>query len=294
MDTSSRTVPRTRRTRSSMGAKKRRTAYLPTPEPSVLSESQRSLTVTAAASTAQAPVFSKPFPFSKLPAELRVHIYRMALQRDTPLLLHLPRPSSTEFSDDESPAASRNEEIRVGSRVYDYHDWKKGGVEGISNDAISPALLRTCSLIYKEARQVLYADNVFVLQLDSGIHTLSNLHQRSRSLIKHVSLTIPSHHDILDGFADLVRLGLRYCWGLKTLTIILPNYFPDDRFMAGTTSVYANAFHILRWLPKRCVVSLEGSVNEQIRRVVEDEGRLQNILDERSYLRRQHQMPERH
>jgi epsin len=58
--------------------------------------------------------------------------------------------------------------------------------------------------------------------------------------------------------------------------------------------VYANAFHILRWLPRGCNVGLEGNVSETVKRVVAEEGRLQNVLDEASYLKRQHQMPERH
>ena len=144
-----------------------------------------------------------------------------------------------------------------------------------------PEILRLNKLIYKEARQVLYSDNVFTLCLTSGIHTLSTLHQRSRSLIKHVILTIPSHHDILDGFADLVRLGLRYCWGLKSFKIILQASLPDDGGrVSGATSVYANAFHILRWLPRGCQVILEGCVSESVMRIVREEGRLMSVLDE--------------
>lgn len=260
--------------------------------------------------TAHAPRDQHVFPFLDLPAELRVHIYRMALQRDDPLLLHLAQPLAQEANAD-PPARSWSSDAdgqrrgRGASRTTTTtttttptttitttttatrvimtatnHRETPPSVPDDCAPGLNPALLRTCSLIYKEARQVLYADNGFTLQLDSGIATLSALHQRSRSLIKHVSLRIPSHHDILDGFADLVRLGLRYCWGLRSFRIVLPDAFPDDRFLSGTTSVYANAFHILRWLPKHCVVRLDGPVNEQIRRVVEDEGRLQRSLDQ--------------
>jgi hypothetical protein len=150
-----------------------------------------------------------------------------------------------------------------------------------AKDSINPALLRTCKQIYRESRQILYAANSFTLLLSSGIHTLSTLHQRTRSLIKSIHLTIPSHHDILDGFADLIRLGLRYCWGLKSLVIVLPGNFPfEDRGLTGATNIYANAFHILRWLPKGCKVKVEGDVGESVRRVVEDEGRLMMDLDE--------------
>jgi len=240
-----------------------------------------------------------PFPFMRLPAELRINVYHKALVRDEPLLLHaarVPENTSNESlpavptSRWEFPPSPHPRPIR--ERVAHPHD------------PIVPQLLRTNSLIYKEARQILYSDNIFILHLTNSIHTLSTLHQRSRSLIKHVTLIIPSHHDILDGFADLVRLGLRYCWGLKSFRIILQASLPDDHrspstastssSLGGATSVYANAFHILRWLPRGCSVQLEGNVSDGVRRVVAEEGRLQNILDDTSYLKRQHQMPERH
>jgi epsin len=261
------------------------------------------------------------FPFMSLPAELRINIYYMALSRNQPLLLHATRPAekaedfprSSDSSDEEtltSPQEVMNSETRMRRRS------SCSPLESAPplHDPILPVILRLNRQIYKEARQVLYGDNVFTLSLSSGIYTLSTLHQRSRSLIKHVVLSIPSHYDILDGFADLVRLGLRYCWGLETFKIILPADLADEqRLPSPTTSVYANAFHILRWLPRGCSVELEGNVSEPMRRVVAEEGRLQNALDEvsdssfsntnayaslthrqPSYLKRQHQMPERH
>ncbi len=64
--------------------------------------------------------------------------------------------------------------------------------------------------------------------------------------------------------------------------------------MTHATNVHANAFHILRWLPKGCKVLLEGNVSDVVRDVVREEGRLQSVLDEVGYAKRQHQMPERH
>ncbi|KAG9189165.1 hypothetical protein G6011_06033 [Alternaria panax] len=263
-----------------------------TPEPSTLTESQ-----VAPTSTTSDIDPKNIFPFMKLPAELRIHIYHMALVREAPLLLHadrLPADSSTP----EDPTAYTPRALRP-SPAYapgtSFHRPRASGPERVPlEDPIVPEILRLNKTIYREARQVLYSDNVFTLSLTSGIYTLSTLHQRSRSLIKHVVLTIPSHHDILDGFADLVRLGLRYCWGLKTFKIILQASLPDDGRVSGATSVYANAFHILRWLPRGCNVGLEGNVSEAVKRVVQEEGRLQSVLDEASYLKRQHQMPERH
>lgn len=255
----------------------------------------------ATTSTSSSPQASdKPFSFMLLPTELRIHIYRMALSRPKPILLHMaraPEPDSSSYSaDSDSSDRACRPEVRhrtVQSLRTPQCTATCSTSKNINSEPIVPALLRVSQQIYREAHPVLYADNRFVLQLDSANHTLSTLHQRSRSLIKHVCLTIPTHHDILEGFADLVRLGLRYCWGLRTFTITLPYMFPEDRTISSTTNVYANAFHILRWLPKNCVVKLEGNVHEEIRRVVENNGRLAVTLDEKAYLRRQHQMPDR-
>ena len=266
---------------------------LATPEPSSLTESQPSLP------TDNARLGPKDiFPFMQLPAELRIHIYHMALHRDTPLYLHASIRASEKdedaanaVDDNSCPLASptdlstRARRQRVPTPPPDITP---------PLDPVVPTILRLNKEIYKEARSVLYSANTFTLSLLSGIHTLSTLHQRSRSLIKHVILTIPSHHDILDGFADLVRLGLRYCWGLKTFKIILQASLPDDGRMSHATSVYANAFHIMRWLPRGCKVVLEGNVSEVVRDVVREEGRLQSVLDDEGYAKRQHQMPERH
>jgi hypothetical protein len=52
---------------------------------------------------------------------------------------------------------------------------------------------------------------------------------------------------------------------------------------SGNTTVYANAFDILRWLPRQCEVMLEGNVCEEIRRVVEKNSNLAKSLDEVSF-----------
>ncbi|KAF2853311.1 hypothetical protein T440DRAFT_364210, partial [Plenodomus tracheiphilus IPT5] len=244
----------------------------------------------------------KAFPFMELPAELRINIYYKALVRDVPLLLHVERVTD-KTNEDVAPNTGSSTVWPTPPTILSRSRPRPRPRPVLRApilvpeqqalcEPISTQLLRVNSVIYKEARQVLYSDNVFTLGLLSGMHTLSTLHQRSRSLIKHVTLTIPTHHDILDGFADLVRLGLRYCWGLKTFKIILQASLPDDGRVTGATSVYANAFHILRWLPRGCSVVLEGNVSNSVRRVVAEEGRLQNELDETSYLKRQHQMPE--
>jgi epsin len=265
---------------------------LPTPEPSSLADNNTSLLTDDVAFERQG-----VFPFTQLPAELRIHIYYMALSRHTPLLLHAAREPEKDLEDGACEAESCPLSFTtVASTSIRRRRTHSPPPETITPplDPIVPAILRLNQEIYKESRSVLYSANTFTLTLASGVHTLSTLHQRSRSLIKHVILTIPSHHDILDGFADLVRLGLRYCWGLKTFKLILQASLPDDGRMTHATSVYANAFHILRWLPRSCKVVLEGNVSEAVRDVVREEGRLQSVLDEAGYAKRQHQIPERH
>lgn len=265
---------------------------LATPEPSSLTECQAPL-------TDDAPLERKGiFPFMQLPAELRIHIYHMALHRHTPLFLHASRPL------EEDPDYSNYGSTSLGTRSCPLTSPGESAIRRLRNpsptpdiapplDPVVPTILRLNQQIYKEARSVLYSANTFTLSLASGTYTLSSLHQRSRSLIKHVILTIPSHHDLLDGFADLVRLGLRYCWGLATFKIILQAQLPDDGRMAHATNVHANAFHILRWLPRGCKVLLEGNVSDIVKDVVREEGRLQSVLDDKGYAKRQHQMPER-
>lgn len=255
----------------------------------------------------------KPFPFMDLPSELRVHIYRMALSRDKPILLHLsrrtPEPAQPDAipGDDLSDSDPEFAELRA---EYPFPRSQRSRralaprrarpsapppppseplhlpPHETNGEPIAAALLRVSKLVYREARPVLYGDNAFALELSSATATLGALHQRSRSAIKHVLLRVPTHHDILEGFADLVRLGLRYCWGLQTFTIALPGGLPEERSAgaAGGASVYANAFHILRWLPKKCVVRLEGCASDEIRKVVEENGVLARELDEVSAL----------
>jgi epsin len=264
-----------------------------TPDASTLTESLVPLEATQTSQSSQSsdePV--SVFPFMKLPAELRLHVYHMALVRAHPINLHVERPVETPSETSADPTSIQLSSMAVLPRLAPTVSTEPTTPRLMRStrpepmklaDPILPAILRLNAQTHKEARQLLYAENTFVLSLASGVHTLATLHQRSRSLIKHAILSIPSHHDILDGFADLVRLGLRYCWGLKTFRIILEASLPDDGRISGATNVYANAFHILRWLPRGCQVVLEGCVSEAVRWVVCEEGRLMNLLDEVSF-----------
>ena len=153
-------------------------------------------------------------------------------------------------------------------------------------DPLLVKLLCASKLIYKEARAILYGENNFLLDLDTAQITLAALHQRSRGQIKYLRVTIPTHNEILERFAEVVRLSLRYCWRLKRFVIHMPFVLPgaEGSSTSGNTTVYANAFDILRWLPRQAEVMLEGNVCEEIRRVVEKNSTLAKSLDEVSYI----------
>lgn len=251
------------------------------------------------------------FPLMSLPTELRLQIYRLCLARDTPVQLHIAKPKVVkpeETFEEQRERHQRNNEqhgctrgatLRSRGRgapsqvVYsrDYNNYNTDIVcRGPAHeDTLIPNILLVSKQVHSEARPVLYSENNFILQLDSAVYTLTKLRQQSRSLIKHVSLTVPSHHHVLEGFADLVRLGLRYCWGLQTFTIALPTFLPRDR-EAGIngTNVYANAFHILRWLPQNTKVVLDGGATADIRLVVEENRRMAKDLDNVSFMKYWH------
>jgi hypothetical protein len=152
-------------------------------------------------------------------------------------------------------------------------------------DPLLVNLLRASKLVYKESRAILYGENTFLLDLDTAQPTLAALHQRSRGQIKNLRVTIPTHNEILERFAEVVRLSLRYCWRLQRFVIHTPFVLPgaEGSSTSGNTTVYANAFDILRWLPRQCEVVLEGNVCEEIRKVVEKNSNLAKSLDEVSH-----------
>lgn len=242
------------------------------------------------------PCHRHTFPFMSLPTEIRLQIYRLALARDTPVQLHITKPKvikQEEALEEDTFHCTRSATQRAhGRRVLSQAEHPRACNTGVDRrgppphkDPLATTVLLLSKQVHSEARPVLYSENTFVLQLDSAVYTLTKLRQQSRSLIKHVSLTVPSHHHVLEGFADLVRLGLRYCWGLQTFTIALPTFLPRDREMgSGGTNVYANAFHILRWLPQGTKVVLDGGATQDIRQVVEENRRMAKDLDNVSLL----------
>ncbi|KAI9838341.1 MAG: hypothetical protein M1819_005609 [Sarea resinae] len=326
---------------------------------------------------------SQCFPFLKLPPELRLHIYRLLLKRNKPILLEQRRSINLGETSDSTDADGLVEQGHSAIAGTDADNQASRSATPISQDdeyarhllllspasddssgpptprlasppsrklpprppnpdPIDAAILRISKQIHHEARPILYSENSFLLSPPTALVTLTSLHQRTRSLIHHIELPIPSHHDILDTFSDVVRLGLRYCWSLRTFTIILPVLlFPDDpsstaspviaqdpaggpapvnpavppaphlanaaaaangtatpppfipgngpapppspRARPSTRTVYANAFHILRWLPRTTAVRLEGIPHEEIARVVGEHNRQGLNMDEVSF-----------
>lgn len=155
--------------------------------------------------------------------------------------------------------------------------------ESLADDPLIVPLLRTSKTVYKEARDVLYSENAFSLDLSTAVTSLAALHQRSRRRIRHVELEIPTYTEILESFSETVRLSLRYCFGLKRLVIRTPFTLPGadgaTGSASGNTTVYANGFDILRWLPQSCEVVLEGTRNKEIDAVVGRHMQLAGVQD---------------
>lgn len=129
---------------------------------------------------------------------------------------------------------------------------------------------------------VLYSSNTFKFTLSNGRAGLDSLRQPTRSLIKNIYVAIPDPHDTVNGFAELVRLGLRYCWGLKKCIIAaewtLPT--PESGERLDPHELFAEGFNILRWLPKDCNVVLDGTIDGRVAQVVAKEKKFQRSLEQ--------------
>ncbi|EGP88965.1 uncharacterized protein MYCGRDRAFT_70233 [Zymoseptoria tritici IPO323] len=158
-----------------------------------------------------------------------------------------------------------------------------------TQDPLLVNILRVSKEVYKEARSVIYSENIFTLDLNTAMTTLGCLHQRSRRHIKHIELEIPTYNEILERFQETVRLHIRYCSGLKTFVIHMPFTLPgaDGSGTSGNTTVYANGFDILRWLPQECAIVLKGNICTEITAVVDKHLHLAKTLDKLAYARRQ-------
>lgn len=150
------------------------------------------------------------------------------------------------------------------------------------DDPLIITLLRTSKQVYKEARYILYSENIFTLNLDTAVSTFACLHQRSRRHIKTVEVEIPTYAEIIERFSEVVRLSLRYCSGLRKFVVHTPFTVPGADSVSNGT-VYVNGFDILRWLPQTCEVVLKGTRNEEIEAVVRKHQMLAKAQDPVSF-----------
>lgn len=161
-----------------------------------------------------------------------------------------------------------------------------------STDPLIVNILRVSKDIYKEARDVFYSENTFKLDINTAISSLAALHQRSRRHIKRIELEIPNYTEILERFSEIVRLSLRYCTGLQTFVIHLPFNLPGSdpgalaSMSSGNSTVYANGFDILRWLPQTCQVVLKGQRIPEVEVVVNKHVYLARTQDKVCYISR--------
>ncbi|KAF2206892.1 hypothetical protein CERZMDRAFT_10369, partial [Cercospora zeae-maydis SCOH1-5] len=217
----------------------------------------------------------KPFPVMDLPTEIRLEIWRACLTRPYNILL----------SKRELPPTGKEENgfgVKEKTRRWNPQPEPE---RSQNQDPLITNVLRASKEIYKEARSVLYSENHFVLDLNTAMQTLGHLHQRSRRQIKHVELEIPTYNEILERFQETVRLSLRYCSGLKKFIIHMPFTLPgaDGSGTTGNTTVYANGFDILRWLPQECDIVMKGNICAEIDTVVNKHLLLAKTLDKVSF-----------
>jgi hypothetical protein len=221
------------------------------------------------------------FPFMQLPPEIRLHCYRTLFLREAPIPLYIPK---FEPLNDDTDINQHD----WGYEILHTTDTAISSSSPLSSEAntssIQPSISKPClnlllisKAIYNEARTVLYSSNEFSIDLDSGAYTLSKLHQHTRKLIRTLSIEISSQDDFLLELPPLIRLGLRYCWGLKELNVTL------SESLDCLDLLYPSSMDHLGWLPKGCKICVAGSVSEGIRRLIGKEKSLVVEEDEVSY-----------
>lgn len=227
------------------------------------------------------------FRFLDLPTELRLNVYQKALLRTEainlarklpPVIQKLPdivprnpgmlmmTPTGRRRSGDANEVAnSARCDINIERNKY---------VPKSTKDPLSVQIFLLCRQVCHEALPVLYRENAFNLHLEFSILPLTNLRQRTRSLIKHAIISVHEHSEVVNGgFDDIFVNGLRYCFGLQKLEIVTKVPMSRDRG-------YDLNFHILRWLPKSCVVEVKGErISDGVKKMVDEQNMLARKLD---------------
>lgn len=121
---------------------------------------------------------------------------------------------------------------------------------------------------------------------------LSSLPGSSVRLIKHIELRVSKNDDLANCLTTIVKDGLRYCFALEDLTMLLPPTFPEEigenseeehtlsyyerRKAEGEKIIVLNA---LRWLPKKCKVELVGATSKSVRIAIEEHEQSRSALN---------------
>ncbi|KAF2479188.1 hypothetical protein BDY17DRAFT_327969 [Neohortaea acidophila] len=207
----------------------------------------------------------EPFRFNDLPTEIRYAVYRIYLKRDHHIIIR------------NKHVRSKTVYIRHIEDVTTTHPQASRAFQAAA--PLTPVILRVSKKIYEEARAILYGENKVHLDVFGSIDVLARIHQRSRRLITNVELEIPTTDvDVLDRFAKVVRLSLRYFAGLKKLVIYLPVQNPKQhngnalQCTLGTAPIWES----MRWLPEGCVVYLEGQSGPKLEWVLQKYVKLGN------------------
>ncbi|KAJ9635181.1 hypothetical protein H2199_008667 [Coniosporium tulheliwenetii] len=236
---------------------------------------------------------SHPFSFMDLPTELRFMIYRICLARPKPILLYAPSPQPDaaqarniaqqarrqQAQQQQQAQLAQQQQLQSQPRTRASNRTDPATPESTNSDPLTPALLRVSRTIYAEAKRILYNDNTLHIPLRDD--TLQSLPQRTRSQLRHARISYHSDRETARSFGDAIRLGLRYCWGLQSATVVMPTWWMAD----PSGKMFAADFHCLFWLPRGCRVVLEGEANEQVRAVVEARARLAETADEKTWAR---------
>lgn len=229
------------------------------------------------------------FRFLDLPTELRINVYQKGLLRQQPINLAsklLPVFEKIDIAPRHIGSAMMLTPTRRGR--YDVavpeidprggHDTNKEKNRRMWRTRKEPLPVKiflVSKQIYQEALPVLYRENAFNLDLEFSLLTLTSLRQRTRSLIKHAILTMhdPSRQ-YHTGFNHFFVNGLRYCFGLQKLDILLA-----DNIMP-MLCLYDLKAHVLRWLPKSCVVEVKGDhMEDEVLEIVDEHNMLAKTLD---------------